>query len=103
MKLALLPKDPADERNVLVEIRAGAGGDEAGIFAADLYGMYQRYAERVGWKTEVTNTSATEAGGYREIVFEIRGRGAYSRLKFESGVHRVQRVDRKSTRLNSSQ
>jgi len=92
MKLALLPKDPKDDRNVLVEIRAGAGGDEAGIFASDLFGMYQRYAERVGWKTEVTNTSANEAGGYREIVFEIRGRGAYSRLKFESGVHRVQRV-----------
>jgi len=92
MKLALLPKDPKDDRNVIVEIRAGAGGDEAGIFASDLFGMYQRYAERVGWKTEVTNTSANEAGGYREIVFEIRGRGAYSRLKFESGVHRVQRV-----------
>jgi len=92
MKVALLPKDPADERNVIVEIRAGAGGDEAGIFASDLFGMYQRYAERVGWKTEVTNTSANEAGGYREIVFEIHGRGAYSRLKFESGVHRVQRV-----------
>jgi peptide chain release factor 1 len=92
MKVALLPKDPKDDRNVLVEIRAGAGGDEAGIFAADLFGMYQRYAERVGWKTEVTNTSANEAGGYREIVFEIRGQGAYSRLKFESGVHRVQRV-----------
>jgi len=92
MKVALLPKDPADARNVIVEIRAGAGGDEAGIFAADLYGMYQRYAERVGWKTEIMNTSANEAGGYREIVFEIRGHGAYSRLKFESGVHRVQRV-----------
>ncbi len=92
MKVALLPKDPKDDRNVLVEIRAGAGGDEAGIFASDLFGMYQRYAERVGWKTEVTNTSANEAGGYREIVFEIRGQGAYSRLKFESGVHRVQRV-----------
>ena len=92
MKVALLPKDPADARNVIVEIRAGAGGDEAGIFASDLYGMYQRYAERVGWKTEIMNTSANEAGGYREIVFEIRGHGAYSRLKFESGVHRVQRV-----------
>ena len=92
MKVALLPKDPADARDVIVEIRAGAGGDEAGIFASDLYGMYQRYAERVGWKTEIMNTSANEAGGYREIVFEIRGHGAYSRLKFESGVHRVQRV-----------
>ncbi|MGE3961425.1 MAG: peptide chain release factor 1 [Dehalococcoidia bacterium] len=92
LKFALLPRDPKDERDVIVEIRAGTGGDEAGLFAADLYGMYQRYAERVGWKTEVTNTSANEAGGYREIVFEIHGRGAYSRLKFESGVHRVQRV-----------
>ncbi len=92
LKVALLPRDPKDERDVIVEIRAGTGGDEAGLFAADLFGMYQRYAERVGWKTEVTNTSANEAGGYREIVFEIHGRGAYSRLKFESGVHRVQRV-----------
>lgn len=92
LKLALLPKDPNDDRDVFVEIRAGAGGGEAGLFAADLFGMYQRYAERMGWKTEVTDTSANEAGGYREIVFEIRGRGAYSRLKFESGVHRVQRV-----------
>ena len=92
LTIALLPKDPKDERDVIVEIRAGAGGDEAGLFAADLYGMYQRYAEREGWKTEVTNTSANEAGGYREIVFEIHGRGAYSRLKYESGVHRVQRV-----------
>jgi peptide chain release factor 1 len=92
VKVALLPKDPKDDRNVIVEIRAGAGGDEAGLFAADLFGMYQRYAERQGWKTEVTNTSANEAGGYREIVFEIVGRGAYSRLKYESGVHRVQRV-----------
>ena len=92
LKLALVPKDPADERNVVVEIRAGTGGDEAGLFAADLFGMYQRYAERRGWKTEVTDTSANEAGGYREIVFEIIGRGAYSRLKYESGVHRVQCV-----------
>src|SRR5690606_25404803 len=86
VKVALLPKDPADERNVFVEIRAGAGGDEAGLFASDLFGMYQRYAERQGWRTEVTNTSANEAGGYREIVFEIIGRGAYSHLKYESGV-----------------
>ncbi|MEX1023332.1 MAG: peptide chain release factor 1 [Dehalococcoidia bacterium] len=92
LKIALVPKDPADERDVIVEIRAGAGGDEAGLFASDLFGMYQRYAERLGWRTEITNTSANEAGGYREIVFEIHGRGAYSRLKYESGVHRVQRV-----------
>ncbi|GMU39164.1 MAG: peptide chain release factor 1 [Chloroflexota bacterium] len=92
LKLALLPKDPADARNVIVEIRAGTGGDEAGLFAADLFGMYQRYAERRGWKVEIMDSSANEAGGYREIVFELQGQGAYSRLKFESGVHRVQRV-----------
>ncbi len=92
LKVALLPKDPADERNVIVEVRAGTGGDEAGLFAADLFGMYQRYAERRGWKTEIMDSSANEAGGYREIVFELRGQGAYSRLKYESGVHRVQRV-----------
>ncbi len=92
LKLALLPKDPADARNVIVEIRAGTGGDEAGLFAADLFGMYQRYAERRGWRVEIMDSSANEAGGYREIVFELQGQGAYSRLKFESGVHRVQRV-----------
>ncbi len=92
LQLALLPKDPADERDVIIEVRAGTGGDEAGLFAADLFGMYQRYAERRSWKTEVLNTSANEAGGYREITFEIHGRGAYSRMKYESGVHRVQRV-----------
>jgi peptide chain release factor 1 len=92
MKIALVPKDPADDRDVFVEIRAGTGGDEAGLFAADLFGMYQRYAERQGWKTEITDSSANDAGGYREIVCEIRGRGAYSRFKYESGVHRVQRV-----------
>src|SRR5690606_37093479 len=92
LKVALIPKDPADERNVIVEIRSGTGGDEAGLFAADLFGMYQRYAERQGWRTEITNTSANEAGGYREIVLEIHGRGASSRPKDEAGVHRVQRV-----------
>ncbi|MDA0302580.1 MAG: peptide chain release factor 1 [Chloroflexi bacterium] len=92
LQLALLPTDPADERDVIVEIRGATGGDEAGLFAGDLFGMYQRYAERQGWKTEVLNTSVNEAGGYREITFEIHGKGAYSRLKYESGVHRVQRV-----------
>jgi peptide chain release factor 1 len=92
LRLALLPKDPADDRNVIVEIRAGTGGDEAGLFASDLFRMYQRYAERQRWGVEILNTSANEAGGYREIVFELNGRGAYSRLKYESGVHRVQRV-----------
>ena len=92
LRLALLPRDPADERNVIVEVRAGTGGDEAALFAADLFRMYLRYAERVGWKTEVINTSEADVGGYREIVFEVHGQGAYSRLKHESGVHRVQRV-----------
>ena len=92
LQLALLPTDPADERDVIIEIRAGTGGDEGGLFAADLFGMYQRYAERRRWQTEVIDTHANEAGGYREITFEIHGKGAYSRMKFESGVHRVQRV-----------
>jgi peptide chain release factor 1 len=92
MKLALLPRDPADERDVIVEIRAGTGGEEAALFAGDLFKMYQRYAERRRWQTEVLDTSEATAGGYRGIVFEVHGKGAYSRLKFESGVHRVQRV-----------
>lgn len=92
LKIALLPKDPADERDVIVEIRAGTGGEEAALFAGDLFRMYQRYAERQRWQTEVLNTAEVGNGGYREIVFEVHGKGAYSRLKFESGVHRVQRV-----------
>ena len=89
---ALLPKDPRDSKNVIAEIRAGTGGQEAGLFAADLYRMYVRYAERKGWKTEVLNASDSEKGGFKEVSFEIRGEGAFSRLKYESGVHRVQRV-----------
>ena len=92
LKVALLPKDPADERNVIVEIRSGAGGDEAGLFAADLFRMYQRYAERQKWRVEILNTSLAHSGGYKEITFELTGQGAFSRLKYESGVHRVQRV-----------
>ncbi len=92
IKNLLLPRDPRDNRNVFVEIRAGTGGDEAGIFAANLYRMYTRYAERQGWKTEVDYSSETGVGGYKEITFEIKGKGAFSRLKHESGVHRVQRV-----------
>ena len=92
LKVALLPKDPADDKNVIVEIRSGAGGDEAGLFAADLFRMYQRFAERQNWKVEVLNTSAAHSGGYKEITFELNGQGAFSRLKYESGVHRVQRV-----------
>jgi peptide chain release factor 1 len=88
----LLPKDPRDAKNVIIEIRAGAGGDEAGLFGADLYRMYTRYAERQRWKTELLSAHATGVGGYKEVIFGIQGRGAYSRFKFESGVHRVQRV-----------
>jgi peptide chain release factor 1 len=92
MKLLLLPKDPNDEKSVIVEVRAGAGGDEAGIFAADLHRMYTRYAEARRWKTDLLNIHRTGVGGFKEVVFEIAGKGAYSRLKYESGVHRVQRV-----------
>ena len=92
LKLALIPKDPNDDKNVIVEIRAGTGGDEAGLFAADLYRMYSRYAQRRNWKTEVIDLNETGIGAVKEIVFEVKGRGAYSRLKHESGVHRVQRV-----------
>ncbi len=92
LRRMLLPTDPRDSRNVIVEIRAGAGGDEAGIFAADLFRMYTRYAEKNGWKVEILDSHETGVGGFKEIIFEIKGRGAYSRLKYESGVHRVQRV-----------
>ncbi|HHS97822.1 MAG TPA: peptide chain release factor 1 [Chloroflexi bacterium] len=92
LRLLLLPKDPRDERDVIMEIRAGAGGDEAGLFAADLYRMYTRYAERQGWKTELLSAHSTGIGGFKEVIFEVRGKGAFSRLKFESGVHRVQRI-----------
>ncbi|MBP7691436.1 MAG: peptide chain release factor 1 [Anaerolineales bacterium] len=92
LKVLLVPKDPRDDKNVIFEIRAGAGGDEAGIFAADLFRMYTRYAEERGWKTEIISTNATGVGGYKEVVFEVKGKAAYSRLKYESGVHRVQRV-----------
>ena len=92
LTILLLPKDPNDSKNVIMEIRAGTGGDEAALFAADLYRMYTRYAENQGWKTEVMNTNYTDVGGYKEITFMINGKGAYSKLKFEGGVHRVQRV-----------
>src|SRR3990172_4802114 len=88
----LVPKDPRDDKNVIVEIRAGAGGDEAAIFAADLFRMYTRYAETKRWKTELLSESSIGVGGFKEIIFELKGKGAYSRLKYESGVHRVQRV-----------
>jgi peptide chain release factor 1 len=92
IKLALLPKDAMDERNVILEIRAGTGGDEAALFAGDLFRMYERYAAKQGWKVEVVSASDGAVGGYKEIIAEIRGRGAFAKLKFESGVHRVQRV-----------
>jgi peptide chain release factor 1 len=92
IKGLLVPKDPRDEKNVIVEIRAGTGGDEAALFAADLFRMYTRFAERQGWKSEILSENAIGIGGYKEIIFEIKGKGAYSKLKYESGVHRVQRV-----------
>lgn len=88
----LLPKDPRDEKNVIVEIRAGTGGDEAALFAADLARMYIRYAEGRRWKTDIISANETGQGGYKEVIFEVKGQGAFSRLKYESGVHRVQRV-----------
>jgi peptide chain release factor 1 len=92
IQIALLPRDVMDDRNAIVTIQAGAGGDEAGLFAADLFRMYTRYAESKRWSVEILNTSISGAGGYREVTFEVRGRGAYARLKFEGGTHRVQRV-----------
>ena len=92
LKILLLPKDPNDDKNIFVEIRGGAGGEESALFAADLYRMYTMYADKRGWQTEVMSASETELGGYKEIVFRVAGDKVYSRLKFESGVHRVQRV-----------
>jgi peptide chain release factor 1 len=92
IKILLIPKDPNDEKNVLLEIRAGTGGEEAALFAAELFKMYARYAERHGWKVDVMSTSGSDTGGLKEVIASIEGRGVYSRLKYESGVHRVQRV-----------
>ncbi len=92
LQLLLLPKDPLDDKNVIMEIRAGAGGEEAGLFAGELYRMYARFAERSGWKVEEMSASEQGIGGVKEVVFQVTGRGAYSKLKHESGVHRVQRV-----------
>lgn len=92
LKILLLPKDPNDDKNVIVEIRGGAGGDEAALFAGVLFRMYTRYAETKGWKTEILDSNPTDLGGFKEVIFVIEGDGAYSRLKYESGVHRVQRV-----------
>ena len=92
MKILLIPKDPNDEKNVMLEIRAGTGGDEAALFAAELFRMYTMYAERHGWRLEVMSSSDTGSGGLKEVIAMIEGRGVYSKLKYESGVHRVQRV-----------
>ena len=92
IKLALLPRDRNDDKDIIVEVRAGTGGDEAGLFAADLFRMYSRYAQNRNWQIEVIDANQTDIGGFKEIVFEIRGKGAFSRLKYERGVHRVQRV-----------
>jgi peptide chain release factor 1 len=92
LRILLLPKDPKDEKNVIIEIRAGTGGDEAALFAADLYRMYTRYAENQGWTTEILSSNRTGIGGFKEVIFLIKGRGAYSHFKYESGAHRVQRV-----------
>lgn len=92
LRVLLVPKDPADEKNVIMEIRAGTGGDEAALFAGDLFRMYARWAEEHGYKTDIMSQAETGIGGFKEIIFQVKGRGAYSKLKFESGVHRVQRV-----------
>ena len=92
LKILLLPKDPNDDKNVIVEIRAGAGGDEAALFAAEIYRMYVHYADSRRWKTEMISLNENGIGGFKEVVFMITGQGAYSRMKYESGVHRVQRV-----------
>ena len=92
IKILLLPKDPKDDKNIFIELRAGAGGDEAGLFVADMYRTYIKYAENEGWKTEIMNSSESEAGGYKEMILLVKGESVYSKLKFEAGVHRVQRV-----------
>lgn len=92
LKVLLLPKDPNDEKNVFIEIRGGTGGEEAALFAGDLFRMYTRYAERHNWKVEMMSSNPTDLGGFKEVIFMVKGKGAYSRLKYESGVHRVQRV-----------
>ena len=97
LKLMLLPKDPNDSRNVILEVRAGTGGDEAALFAGDLFRMYTRYAENQGWKVELLNSAESEAGGFKEVIAMITGNGAYSRFKYESGTHRVQRVPETET------
>ena len=102
IKVLLIPKDPADSKNAVVEIRAGAGGDEASIFAGDLYRMYLNYASSKGWKTELVDAADGTSGGFKEIIFNVNGEDVYGMLKFESGVHRVQRVPQTETQRSSS-
>ena len=102
IRILLLPKDAADEKNVILEVRAGTGGDEAALFAGDLLRMYQRYADLQGWKFSIMEASDGDAGGYKEVIANISGKGAYARLKYESGVHRVQRVPRPRRRAAST-
>ena len=102
LKILLLPKDPNDEKNVIVEIRGGAGGDEAALFASNLYRMYFRYAERHRWKTELMSVNENDIGGFKEVTFLISGKAAFSRLKYESGVHRVQRIPTTESRDRKS-
>ena len=104
LKAAMLPKDPYHEKNIIIEIRAGAGGDESGLFAAELFRMYSKFAEKLGYKVAIASASRTSIGGFKEIIFEILGQGAYSKFKYESGVHRVQRVPEteKSGRVHTS-
>jgi peptide chain release factor 1 len=97
LKILLMPKDPNDDKNIIIEVRAGAGGDEAGIFAGELFRMYTRYAERRGFRVELMNTSDATAGGFKEVIAMVTGEGAYSRFKYEAGVHRVQRVPKTET------
>ena len=97
LKILMLPHDPNDEKNTIVEVRAGTGGEEAALFAANLYRMYSKYAERSGWKYELMNMNVTGIGGFKEVIFSIEGEGAYGKLKYESGVHRVQRVPKTET------
>ncbi len=92
LKLSLLPKDQNDDKDVIVEIRAGAGGEEASLFAADLFRMYSHYVQRKGWQTNIMNSNQSDVGGFKEVIFEVKGKGAFSKLKYERGVHRVQRV-----------
>lgn len=104
LEYMLIPKDPNDQKNVIIEIRAGAGGDESALFSADLFRMYSRYAEKNGWNTSLMNSHDTGIGGFKEVVFEIKGEGAYGKMKYESGVHRVQRIPEteKSGRIHTS-